>query len=89
LLKKEFQAASAICFDNDTMGKLAESGCWKIALGVESGDDGMLEQIKKKVTTDDVRAAVDKLAAYDIQAKGFFSSPGRGFKRTQTYENIY
>lgn len=59
-------------FSDATMEKLVETGAWKIALGVESGNDQMLEQIKKKVTTDDVKKAVTRLSEYGIQAKGFF-----------------
>lgn len=59
-------------FDNETMSKMKETGVWKIALGIESGSDEILKQIKKRVSTDDVIDAVGKLNAYGIQAKGFF-----------------
>jgi anaerobic magnesium-protoporphyrin IX monomethyl ester cyclase len=59
-------------FDDKTMDKMKETGAWKIALGVESGSNEILRQIKKKVTTEDVIAAVQKLSRYGIQAKGFF-----------------
>lgn len=59
-------------FDDKTMSKMRETGVWKIALGVESGSDEVLKRIKKKVTSEDVIVAVQKLASYGIQAKGFF-----------------
>lgn len=59
-------------FSPETLSLMKESGAWKIALGVESGDEEMLKQIKKKVTVPEVISAVRKLAAYGIQAKGFF-----------------
>ena len=59
-------------FNDETMDKMKESGAWKIALGVESGSDVVLKQIKKKVVVDDVRGAVTKLSNAGIQTKGFF-----------------
>lgn len=59
-------------FSDETMRLMRESGAWKIALGVESGDEDMLKQIKKKVTVPEVISAVRKLAKNGIQAKGFF-----------------
>lgn len=59
-------------FSDETMGKMKETGAWKIALGVESGSDEVLKKIKKKVTVDDVRGAVTKLSDAGIQTKGFF-----------------
>lgn len=59
-------------FDDETMRAMADTGAWKIALGVESGDDAMLRKIKKGVTTDEVRVAVSRLAQFGIQSKGFF-----------------
>jgi len=59
-------------FDDKTMGKMKETGVWKIALGVESGSNEILKQIKKRVTKEDVIIAVQKLSKYGIQAKGFF-----------------
>jgi radical SAM superfamily enzyme YgiQ (UPF0313 family) len=51
---------------------MKETGAWKIAIGVESGSDAVLKRIKKKVTTNEIRGAVDKLAMSGIQTKGFF-----------------
>lgn len=59
-------------FDTASMVKMKETGAWKIAIGVESGSDAVLKRIKKKVTTNEIRGAVDKLAMSGIQTKGFF-----------------
>lgn len=59
-------------FDNDVMRMMKESGAWKVALGIESGNDEVLRKIKKQINTDQVRRAVSKLSASDIQVKGFF-----------------
>ena len=59
-------------FDDETMSKMKETGVWKIALGVESGSNEILRQIKKHVNTEDVVTAIQKLSSYGIQAKGFF-----------------
>lgn len=59
-------------FDEETMRMMKDSGVWKIALGIESGNDDLLKKIKKQVTKDQVREAVSKLNKYDIQVKGFF-----------------
>lgn len=64
ILRKEFTA--------EVMTMMKETGSWKIALGIESGSDEVLRKIRKRVTKEQVIAAVTKLAAYDIQAKGFF-----------------
>lgn len=59
-------------FGNDVMEMMKQTGAWKIAFGVESGNDEMLKKIKKKITTEQVIQAVNKLASNDIQVKGFF-----------------
>ena len=59
-------------FSDVAMERMRESGAWKIALGVESGSDAVLESILKKVSTDEVRRAVSRLTKYGIQTKGFF-----------------
>lgn len=70
-------------FDDETMNKMKETGVWKIALGVESGSDEILRQIKKKVTIEDVVAAVKKLVSFGIQPKGFFIFGFPGETETQ------
>ena len=60
------------CSDED-LSILAQSGCWRIAMGVESGDEQILRRIKKGITTHQVREAVSKLRAVGIpQVKAFF-----------------
>ena len=59
-------------FDDKVMGMMKESGAWKIALGIESGNNDVLKKIKKQVTREQVIAAVAKLASCGIQVKGFF-----------------
>lgn len=52
--------------------KLRESGAWRIAFGIESGNDQVLEKIGKRLTKQQVVDAVSKLANHGIQVKGFF-----------------
>jgi anaerobic magnesium-protoporphyrin IX monomethyl ester cyclase len=79
-------------FGSDVMEMMKESGAWKIALGVESGSDEILKQIRKKVTRNDVIQAVSKLGRYGIQVKGFFimGFPGETESQIkQTYDFIF
>jgi radical SAM superfamily enzyme YgiQ (UPF0313 family) len=78
-------------FDQETIDRMVETGAWKIALGVESGDPQMLRQIRKKVTTEQVIGAVQKLAENGIQVKGFFimGFPGETEEQLKaTYEHL-
>lgn len=60
------------CSDDD-LSILVQSGCWRIAMGVESGDEQMLKRIKKGITTKQVREAVKRLKKTGIaQVKAFF-----------------
>ncbi|MFH1535720.1 MAG: B12-binding domain-containing radical SAM protein [Patescibacteria group bacterium] len=71
------------CSDED-LTILAQSGCWKIAMGVESGDEQILRRIKKEVTLQQVRNAVDRLKKAGVpQVKGFFimGFPDETFKQ--------
>ncbi len=71
-------------FTPEITGKLAESGCWRMTLGVESGNDQVLAAIKKQITTNDVREAVRKLVGAGIQVKAFFIMGFPG----ETYEQM-
>lgn len=74
------------CSDED-LSILAQSGCWRIAMGVESGDEQMLKRIKKGITTDQVRKAVTRLRGAGIpQVKAFFimGFPGETLEQMET-----
>lgn len=71
-------------FTPEILDKLAASGCWRMTLGVESGNDDMLSAIKKQITTEDVRGAVRKLVSAGIGVKAFFIMGFPG----ETYEQM-
>lgn len=48
---------------------LGESGCRYVDLGIESFDPGILEYIKKGITPDDIRRAVNLLKKYNVPVK--------------------
>ena len=57
----------------DDLNILHESGCWKIAMGIESGSQEVLNRIKKNIDKDQVRRAISKLKEANIShIKGFF-----------------
>ena len=59
-------------FSDEIMDLMVDSGCWKVAVGIESGNDEMLRRIRKMVTVQQVIDATRKLARFGIQMKGFF-----------------
>lgn len=44
--------------DFDLLKKMADSGCWMISYGIESGDQDVLDRVKKKITVDQSKHAV-------------------------------
>ncbi len=59
-------------WSDETMQKLKETGCWQLAIGVESGSPRMLEFIKKKIDPEMVLRATEKNSRFNIGTKGFF-----------------
>lgn len=56
----------------DVVRKLARAGCWQIAIGIESGDQRILNLIEKGITLQQVKDAVRIIKEEGMEAKGFF-----------------
>lgn len=52
--------------------KMKQAGCWMMAIGIESGDDQILENIKKSTTTAILEKVIRKIDAAGIQVWGYF-----------------
>jgi radical SAM superfamily enzyme YgiQ (UPF0313 family) len=52
--------------------KMKAAGCWMIAIGIESGDDQILKNIKKSSTVSLVKSTVLDIHAAGIQVWGYF-----------------
>jgi anaerobic magnesium-protoporphyrin IX monomethyl ester cyclase len=48
------------------------AGCKRVFLGIESGDDGILREMRKQVTVADIRRAVDVAVEAGLESAGFF-----------------
>lgn len=58
-LKIEWASNSRVdCINREMLDWMKKAGCWIIAFGVESGDQGTLDLIKKKATVEQAREAV-------------------------------
>ena len=58
--------------DEDLICLMKQSGCWGLALGVESGDQGILEKIKKGTTLAAAQKAVELCRNADIVTVLYF-----------------
>jgi radical SAM superfamily enzyme YgiQ (UPF0313 family) len=64
--------ANANDLDEEILRLMRETGCWQIAIGIESGEDEILKFIKKGITTEQVRATANFADKAGIMVKGFF-----------------
>lgn len=56
----------------EMLNLLKKAGCWQIAYGIESGDEGMLKKIKKAVTLEQIHKTIKMTKDVGIHIKGFF-----------------
>jgi len=56
----------------DILKLMKKAGCWHISYGIESGDQGMLDKMKKNETLKQIRDAVQVTKTEGVQSKGFF-----------------
>jgi radical SAM superfamily enzyme YgiQ (UPF0313 family) len=59
------------CFNEEQARAMAESGCWELCTGVESGSDAILKTIQKKSTVADNTRARELCRQYGIRFKAF------------------
>ena len=56
----------------ELLKKMRDAGCWRIRLGVESGNDRVLQFIKKGITKQQVKNVARWAHQLGLQPKGFF-----------------
>jgi len=58
--------------DEEILAKMARAGCWNILYGIESGNHETLKKIKKGITLDQIRKAVDLTKKAGIEVRTAF-----------------
>ncbi len=58
--------------DEKLLRYMKDNGCWHVSFGIESGDEGILAEIRKNIKLADVRTVVDTCHRLGIRTKGFF-----------------
>ncbi len=58
--------------DKDTAAAMKSAGCDRIFFGIESGSDSILKLMKKKITVESARRAVDAAHAAGLKTGAFF-----------------
>ena len=77
LLKKNY-AISWSCLarpeitSDDLFSMIKRAGCWQIAYGIESADQGILDNIKKRVTLERISEVIRKTNEAGIHSRGYF-----------------
>jgi len=57
---------------SDYMNLIKKAGCWQIALGIESGDQQILDNLNKKTTVEKNRRAIELINRAGIHSRGYF-----------------
>jgi len=76
--------------DGELLLKLKKAGCYRISIGIESGNQSVLDQIGKDITLEKVRSAVALIKKAKIECIGFFilGLPGETEKTMQDTINF-
>lgn len=78
LLEKELPDAVWYCngrvnlMDEEMIRAMAKSGCVGLAYGIESGNQGILDSVKKQITIEQVERIVALTRKYGIHVTGYF-----------------
>lgn len=56
----------------EVMERMKQAGCWRVRIGVESGNERVLEFIQKKINLDQVRRTVTDAHELGLNPKAFF-----------------
>jgi radical SAM superfamily enzyme YgiQ (UPF0313 family) len=74
----------ADCIDPELLGYMKDSGCYSLCVGIESGSDTILRNIKKGITVEQNRQAITYIGAAGIKCRVsiMIGNPG------ETYETI-
>jgi len=59
-------------FDDATAAAMKDAGCFRVFFGIESGNDAVLELMKKKITAAEARAAVECAHRAGLEVGAFF-----------------
>ena len=59
-------------FNLDIANAMKSAGCRRVFFGIESGDDGILKEMRKQITVSDVRRAVEAGVKAGLETAGFF-----------------
>lgn len=58
--------------DEDLLGLMKQAGCKRVAFGVETGDEDILDSIDKRVTHEQIRQAFKNAKKVGLETVGFF-----------------
>jgi radical SAM superfamily enzyme YgiQ (UPF0313 family) len=71
--------------DEEILRKMKDAGCWQISLGLESGNQDLLDLIQKDITIDQIRQAVDLMHKVGLQIRASFmlALPGETYEKAR------
>jgi anaerobic magnesium-protoporphyrin IX monomethyl ester cyclase len=58
--------------DHELFAQMKRAGCKRVFFGIESGDEGVLKQMRKGITPEQARESVEACVGAGIKAAGFF-----------------
>lgn len=58
--------------NRETLARMKEAGCWRVRIGIEAGNEDVLKLIRKQVTREEVREAVQIAHDLGLHPKAFF-----------------
>lgn len=60
------------CLDRERLKIMKESGCYMLAIGIESGDQGILNKAQKRLDLSEIPGIISMIKEFDIEVMGFF-----------------
>ena len=74
--------------DDAILEKMAAAGCFRIRYGIESGDNDILKRLRKDITVEQSRKAVELTKRYGIEVFGYFMVGNPGENRRTVEKTI-